>query len=147
MISRLSNTGNDWNTYETGLDAIEASNFDGAFVEFLNSSGTAITPTSSIFAGYSVEPNPVPGGAGIGLGASFTDLEPPMIWPALGTYIDPFSYLNSTGINSANVDGYVEALEFAPQASSAPEPSSLLLTSTMLLAGALLARRRIARSR
>ncbi len=143
----MTNTSDDWNTFETGLDAVEASDFDGAFVEFLNSSGNAITPTSSIFTGYSVESNPVPGGTGIGLGASFTDDEPAMIWPQLGTSINPFSALGSTGINPSNVDGYVEALEFTPQ-STVPEPSSWLLTSTMLLAIALVvACRRMGRSR
>jgi hypothetical protein len=141
----MTNTGDDWSTYETGLDSVEASNFDGAFVEFLNSSGTAITPTSSIFGGYSVEANPVPGGVGIGQGASFTDLEPPMVWPALGTYIDPFSYLADTGINPSDVDGDTEALEFTPQ-TTVPEPSSLLLLSTGMLAVVLAVRKRMART-
>jgi hypothetical protein len=141
----MSNTSDDWSTYETGLDAVEGSDFDGAFVEFLNAGGSAITPSSSIFGGYSVESNPVPGGAGIGLGGSFTDDQPAMVWPALGTYIYPFSYLDDTGINSADVDGYVEALEFTPLVSSAPEPSSMLLSSAILFAIAFIGRKQLAR--
>jgi hypothetical protein len=39
---------------------------------------------------------------------------------ALGTFINPWNFLDSTGINSANVAGYTEALEFAPQVTPLP---------------------------
>jgi hypothetical protein len=139
----MSNTSDDWNVYETGLDAAVATDFDRAYAAFLDSSGNAITPTSSIFPGYSVIPNPVPGGAGIGLGTgSFTDDNPAGPYFALGAYIEPFDYLDSgAGIPSANVDGFVQALEFSPT-SAVPEPASLSLVCTGLVGLAGLAFRR-----
>jgi hypothetical protein len=129
----MSDTSGYWSAYETGLDALVATDFEGAFVEFLDSSGNALTPTGNIFPGYSVMSNPVPGGAGTGVGAvGFTDDNPAGPYFQLGADIDPFSYLDSNGVTSANVDGFVEAWEFAPQTTT-PEPSSFAL-----LAGALL---------
>jgi len=40
--------------------------------------------------------------------------------PALGAFIDPFDLLDGTGVPSADVSGFYQALEFAPQAVPAP---------------------------
>ncbi len=126
----VSNTADSWTMNQTGVDAAVPTDFDGSFAEFLGSGGNAITPTSSIFPGFSVMPNPVPGGAGIGLGAlGFTDDNPAGPYFDLGANIDPFDSLDSTGVPSADVEGWVQALEFAPVAT--PEPASL----SLLLAG------------
>jgi hypothetical protein len=51
--------------------------------------------------------------------------------PSLGAFISPWSYLNSTGIDSTMVNGYVQALQFSATTPAVPEPSSWAL----LLAG------------
>jgi len=60
----LSQPSQDWEILQVGLNAAVPVNFTAAFDEFLNSAGTAITPTSSVFPGNTVMSNPVPGGAG-----------------------------------------------------------------------------------
>jgi hypothetical protein len=140
----MANTSDNWNVYETGLDAAVPTDFDGAYAAFLDSNGNSITPSSAIFGGYSVMANPVPGGAGIGQGASFTDDNPAGPYFALGASIDPFDDLDYYGVPSANVDGFVQALEFSPTTSAVPEPGSLSLVCTGLfgLAGLAFRRRR-----
>ncbi|HEV2363587.1 MAG TPA: PEP-CTERM sorting domain-containing protein [Caulobacteraceae bacterium] len=122
-------TSDDWHVYQTGLDAARPVDLVGAFAEFFGGG----TPTSSIFGNYSVGSNPVPGETGTGFVGSFPAVSlgsGPL--PALGSFISPFGFLNDTGINSANVTGYLEALEFAPTSGGVPEPSSWAL----MLAGA-----------
>jgi hypothetical protein len=136
-------TSDYWSIAQTGLDLAVPANFIGAFAEFLDSTGTAITPTSAIFPGYSVMSNPVPGGVGTGEGATFTAPVPAGPLPDLGAFIDPFDALDGTGVPSANVEGFYQALEFAPQTPSAvPEPSSLALFGTVALLGCGALRRR-----
>jgi hypothetical protein len=136
------NTGDDWSIAQTGLDLAAASNFVGAFAEFLDSSGNAITPSSAIFPGYSVMSNPVPGGAGTGEGVFFTAAVPAGPLPDLGAFIDPFDALDGTGVPSANVEGFYQALEFAPVTTAAPEPSTVLLFGAGLLGLGLMRRLR-----
>ena len=141
----LSQPSQDWSIEQVGLNAAEPVNFIAAFDEFLDSTGTAITPTSSVFPGNSVMPNPVPGGVGIGVGSSgFSSPFPTGPLPELGAFIDPFDLLDGTGVPSANVFGFYQALEFAPQAPpvSTPEPASLALLGSGVFAFGLLRRRR-----
>jgi hypothetical protein len=74
---------------------------------------------------------PVPGFTGTGFGNSgFSAIfDSPL--PSLGTYISPWAYLGDTGINYASVNGYEEALEFAPTTVTTPEAS----TWAMMLLG------------
>lgn len=125
-------TSDAWSIAQTGLDLAVPVNFIGGFAEFLDSSGDAITPTSAVFPGYSVESNPVPGGTGTGEGATFTDPFPAGPLADLGAFIDPFDQLDATGVPSANVEGFYQALEFAP-ATPAPEPASLTLFGAGIL--------------
>lgn len=134
------NTQNDWNASESDFDAAMALDFTGAFVEFLDSSGNVLTPTSSVLPGYSVVPNPIPGGAGFGLG--FKDLDPLEPNFAIGANINPFDLLDGTGVPSANVDGWVQALEFSPQVTSVPEPSFLAIIAGALLGLGVMRQRR-----
>jgi len=134
----LSQPSLDWAINQVGLNALVPVNFTQAYVQF-SDNGTVLTPTSSIFGGYSVEANPVPGGSGTGLGtASFVAPFPVGPLPALGAFINPFSFLNDTGINSADVNGYTQALEFSPQ-SSVPEPASLAVWGSLGALGVCIA--------
>ena len=135
------NTSDDWEILQTGLDLAVPANFIGAFAEFLDSSGDSITPTTAVFPGYSVFANPVPGGVGIGQGAFFTAAVPAGPLPALGAFIDPFDQLDGTGIPSANVEGFYQALEFAP-VTATPEPGSVVLVCVGLLGVGLMRRLR-----
>jgi hypothetical protein len=136
------NTADNWSIDQTGLDLVAASNFVGAFAEFLDSSGNAITPSTAVFPGYSVMSNPVPGGAGTGEGAFFSAAVPAGPLPALGAFINPFNQLDATGVPSANVEGFYQALEFAPVAAATPEPSTVLLIGAGLLGVGLMRRLR-----
>jgi PEP-CTERM motif len=135
------NTSDDWEILQTGLDLAEPANFIGAFAEFLDSNGDSITPTDAAFPGYSVFANPVPGGAGTGQGAFFTAAVPAGPLPGLGAYLEPFDQLDGTGIPSADVEGFYQALEFAP-ATATPEPGSVVLICLGLLGVGLMRRLR-----
>lgn len=125
----LSQANQDWSLGQVGIDAGVPLNFDGAYAQF-NNNGTSLAATSSIFGGYSPGSDPVPGETGSGfVNSGFTAPFPAGPLPALGTFIDPFSFLNDTGINSANVNGFEEALEFAPEPASVGVIALLGLTA------------------
>jgi PEP-CTERM motif-containing protein len=116
--------GQNWSLNQVGLNAAQPLNFIAAYSQF-NNNGTALVPTSSIFPGYSVVTNPVPGETGTGLGNSgFVGAIPTGPIGALGAFIDPWNDLNNSGINSSQVNGYEQALEFVPQVAAVPEPST-----------------------
>jgi hypothetical protein len=141
----LSQPDQDWSLNQVGLDAAVPLNFIAAYSQFTKD-GTALVPTSSIFPGYSVVTNPVPGEVGTGLGNSgFVGPIPVGPIGALGAFISPWSFLNATGIDSTMVNDYEQALEFVPQTIvSTPEPMSLSLLGSALLGlvGLAFARRR-----
>jgi hypothetical protein len=139
----LSQPGQFWQILQTGLQAAVPVNFIAAFDEYLNN-GTAITPSSGIFPGASVMANPVPGGAGIGVGSNgFTDPVPAGPLGDLGAFLSPFGQLDGDGVPSGQVTGFLQALQFAPQQPQAvPEPMTLTLWATSLLGLGAIRRRR-----
>jgi hypothetical protein len=119
----LSQPGSYWSVNQVGIDAAVGVNFTAAFGEFENN-GTALTPSTSIFGGYSVESNPVPGLSGTGLGVGgFSAPFAAGALPSLGAYISPWSYLDDTGIDSTQVNGYMQALQFSATTPAVPEPA------------------------
>lgn len=140
----LSQQNQNWAMYQTGLVAAVDVNFNAAYAEYLVN-GVAQTPTGNIFGGYSIMANPVPGQTGFGLGASgFAGLFPAGPLVPLGAFIQPWSFLNATGIDSTQVNGYTQALRFAPQnptAPEVPEPATFVLMGSGLLAAVLVRRR------
>jgi hypothetical protein len=134
----LANPTLGWSIGHVGLQAAVAVNFNAAYLAFTDD-GSALTPTSNIFGGYSIVADPVPGGSGFGFGASgFSGLFAAGPLPNLGAFISPYSFLNATGIDSSQVDGFVQAFRFAPQVpvTPVPEPAgyALVLLTLVLLA-------------
>jgi hypothetical protein len=118
----------NWALSEVGVQTAVATNFDQSFASF-DINGANEHPTSSVFPGFSVVANPVPGGTGFGLGATgFSAPFPAGPLSSLGSFINPWGQLDATGINSTTTSSYEEALHFSPQVVvSTPEPYSIAL--------------------
>jgi hypothetical protein len=126
----LSSANVNWALNEVGVQLAQPAFLQQGFVQFTQN-GTALTPTSGIFPGFSIVSNPVPGGTGMGvLGTGSTAFAAGPL-PSLGSSLSPFGQLSGDGINPVNVNDYKEALLFAPQVAPVPEPS----TWAMLLLG------------
>jgi hypothetical protein len=130
----LSSPSVNWALSEIGVQAAVPVILTTGFVEFTNN-GTALTPTGGIFPGFMVAASPVPGLGGTGvLGTGITPF-PAGPLPSLGSSLSPFGQLSGNGIDPANVNGYIEALEFIP-ASPVPGPIAGAGLPGLILAGA-----------
>jgi PEP-CTERM motif len=120
----ISQPGQNWSLSQNGLVALQPLNFIGSYAQF-NNNGTAITPSYSVF-GQTIEANPVPGFVGTGQGASgFASPDGPGPFFNLGAFADPFSQVApSLGNTQLVINGWEQALEFAPQVAAVPEPST-----------------------
>jgi hypothetical protein len=125
--------GGYWSVNQLGIDAAVPVNFDNAYSEFLVN-GVSQPWSYSFFGGYEPASSPVPGLSGTGVAniSPFNSPQPAGPLGNLGAFIDDYSDdLSSAGINPATVNGYTQALEFAPQTAAVPE----LSTWAMMLAG------------
>jgi hypothetical protein len=132
----LSAANEDWALNEVGLDANQKLNLVNGFVQFVHDNGP-ILPTSSVFSNFHAVSAPPADLTSILVGGGLlANPVPPVLiggpgaLPSLGSFIDPFGQLDGTGVPSALVTGYTEALEFAPASSvgpTIPEPSTWLM--------------------
>jgi hypothetical protein len=120
----ISQPSQNWSLSQNGLVALQPLNFIGSYAQF-NNNGVAITPSFSIF-GQTIEANPVPGLVGSGQGASgFASPAGPGPLFNLNAFADPFSQVApSLGNTQLVINGWEQALEFAPQVAAVPEPST-----------------------
>ena len=120
-----------------------ASNFVGSFISFDSNSTSGpngpnsnLPPTAcNIFGGnFSVGSDPT-GQTGTGcLAQGFSDPFAQGVLPALGSFINPFSFISAAGIDPAEVGSYFQALDFRPQQETGvPEPSALAVLGLGLL--------------
>lgn len=109
-----------WQILQDGLVLATPCYATGAFVLFFTDE-TVLAPTSSIFGGYDVRSNPVPGGAGIGQGigpiqvgaTAFTPF-PAGPLPPLGTFVAPWFHLDDCGIDHTVVNRFRQHIKFQP---------------------------------
>jgi hypothetical protein len=140
----LSSADANWHLFETGLPATTAVSLVNNFVQ-MDVSGVNQTFTGSIFGNLSPAAAPPSDLAGILSGPGLLNNNPtldapiggPGALPQLGTFISPYSQIESMGLNPATVTSYTEALEFAPTnpTPGVPEPSTwaMMLTGFGLL--------------
>lgn len=129
--------GVNWSINEAGLQANVPVDLVRGYIAFDASGVNQPASSGGPFGGFTPAANPVPGGVGNpqasnGLIGPVSDTPfdaGPL--PALGTFIDPWNDLDSTGINSVFVTGYTEALEFTAQnvtpPTGVPEPATIAL--------------------
>jgi PEP-CTERM motif len=120
----ISQPNQNWSLSQNGLVALQPLNFIASYVQF-NNNGTAIAPSYSVF-GQTLMNNPVPGFTGFGQGANgFKSPDGPGPFFNLGAFADPFSQIApSLGNTQLVINGWEQALEFAPQVAAVPEPST-----------------------
>ena len=115
-----------WSLNQVGLDAAIPVNFIAGYSELLIN-GVSQPWSYSFFGGYNPGPSPIPGMSGTGVVSSNPFVAPFPAGPIgnLGAFMTSFSnYVNSAGIDAANVNGWTQALEFQSQAPAAPEVST-----------------------
>jgi hypothetical protein len=126
----LSQPSQFWSFSETGIPAKVAVNFIGDFNQFTDQFGVPFDQTSSIF-GQTLMTNPVPSGPGNGEGTlGFVTPFPAGPLASFGEGLDPFE-IATIALGTTGVYGFTQALEFEPQVTGVPEPS----TWAMLIAG------------
>jgi hypothetical protein len=123
----LSQPNQDWSLSQNGLVALQPLNFIAGYAQF-NNNGTAIAPTSSVF-NQTLMANPVPGFIGSGQGSSgFASPAGPGPLFNLGAFADTFGQVApSLGNTTLVINGWEQALEFAPQVAAVPEPSTWVM--------------------
>lgn len=130
--SALSQPGQNWSIEQVGLPSAVPLNFIGDFTQFTGAGGVPFNQTNSIF-GQILMANPVPGGVGNGEGSSgFSAPFAAGPLPSLGAFSNPFSIVTNA-LGTTGVDGFTQALEFAPQTPLGGVPEAQ--TWMMLIAG------------
>jgi hypothetical protein len=119
----LSLGNQDWSLNQIGIPAAVALNFIGDYTQWQDANGANIAQTGGIF-GQTLMASPVPGLVGSGEGLSgFAGPGGPGPLFQLGAFADTFQIVLN-GLPATQVNGFVQALEFAPQVAAVPEPST-----------------------
>jgi hypothetical protein len=125
----LSTSGQDWSINQIGIPSAVPLNFIGDYTQWYGPDGANIPQTGGIFS-QTLMTSPVPGLTGSGEGSlGYAAPFPVGPLPSLGAFADPFNIVLN-GLPASQVNGFTEALEFAPQ-TPVPEAS----TWAMMLAG------------
>ena len=145
--TRLSQPDQDWSVEAVGLPAAVPGNFIADYSQWQDLNGANIPQSTHIFNQPLIS-NPVPGMTGTGEGSSgFVSPFPAGPVFQLGGFSDPFSIVTNA-LDTINVGGEVEALEFGPQSappSGVPEPSTwaMLAIGFGFMAWGAMARKRM----
>ena len=127
----LSVSGEDWAVAPIGLPAAVALNFIGDYTQWQGPDGANIPQTGGIF-GQTLMASPIAGITGNGEGSLgfVSPIGGPGPLPNLGAFANPFDIVLN-GLPATQVNGFTQALEFAPVTPAVPESS----TWAMMLAG------------
>lgn len=119
----LSLANQNWGVQQIGIPAAQALNFIGDYTQWQDQNGVNIAQTGGIF-GQTLMASPVAGLVGSGEGTSgFVDPIGSGALPQLGAFADPFNIVLN-GLPATQVNGFIQALEFAPQVAAVPETST-----------------------